>query len=680
MDIFRVMIKTYLFCIVFLINHPVTIISVSHTEALLKLKQSFTNAQSLDSWRPGTDPCDKNIRWLGVVCQKQVVKGLLLVGTNLSGNIDVGALSQLTGLRTLSFQSNAFSGPIPEFNRMGALKGLYLSQNHFSGVIPSNYFEKMQSLKKLWLSGNKFSGEIPSSLMHLTHIIELHLENNQFSGRIPSLNQSTLLSLNVSSNNLTGEIPVTLSRFNQSSFKGNSELCGEKLGNACTHVTNNSTTNNGTHKSSDSDSNKHISMWIMIASIVLLVIMIIIIYIMCRYQQKRRAALESFEEPSLGRRLSSDTKKSFELSRRGSSIRNSIRKGSMTGKRVSDLTMVNDYKGEFGLADLMKAAAEVLGNGPLGSSYKAMMANGLTVVVKRIKEMNKIGKDGFDAEIKRLGRLRHKNILTLLAYHHRKEEKLFVYEYIPKGSLLYLLHGDRGIPHAELTWPVRLKILLGVAEGLNYLHTELATSDLPHGDVKSSNILINTNHEPLLTGYGFYPLMNNSHAAQALLAFKSPEALQSNQVTPKCDVYCLGLVILEVVTGKFPAQYLNTGKGGIDIAQWVKTAVAEGREAELYDPDVLPSAKDSMSSMKELVHIGAACVEDHPQQRISIREVVRRIEEIQQQNGGSTSRGQKGPTTTPQSQSGQTIEIMPSATDEGPEIQVLQSQQGRSNN
>lgn len=103
--------------------------------------------------------------------------------------------------------------------------------------------------------------------------------------------------------------------------------------------------------------------------------------------------------------------------------------------------MVNDDKGEFGLADLMKAAAEVLGNGPLGSSYKAMMSNGLTVVVKRIKEMNKIGKDGFDAEVKRLGRLRHKNILTLLAYHHRKEEKLFVYEYIPKGSLLYILHG-----------------------------------------------------------------------------------------------------------------------------------------------------------------------------------------------------------------------------------------------
>ncbi|MCD7462655.1 hypothetical protein HAX54_049054 [Datura stramonium] len=665
MAIFGVMIKICLFCIVLLINYPVKIIAVSHTEALLKLKQSFTNAESLDSWKPGSDPCDKNNRWLGVVCQKQIVRGLLLGGTNLSGNIDVEALSQMRGLRTLSLKSNSFSGPIPEFNRMGALKGLYLSENHFSGEIPSNYFDKMQSLKKLWLSGNNFTGEIPSSIMQLQHLIELHLENNQFSGPIPSLNLSTLLSLDISNNNLKGEIPAILSRFNASSFKGNSELCGGKLGKACNQATSSSTNYNGTH--SDSNWNKSISMWIMLSSIVLLLIMIIGIYIICRYQQKRRDAIESFEEPSLGRRISSDSKKSFELSRRGSSIR----KVSIKGKRLGDLTMVNDDKGEFGLADLMKASAEVLGNGPLGSSYKATMAHGLTVVVKRIKEMNKIGKDGFDAEVNSLGRLRHKNILTLLAYHHRKEEKLFIYEYIPKGSLLYLLHGDRGLPHAELTWPVRLKIVQGIAQGLSYLHTELASSDLPHGDLKSSNILINTDHEPVLTGYGFYSLMNTAYAVQALIAFNSPEAVQNQQVTPKCDVYCLGIVILEILTGKFPSQYLNNGKGGIDIAQWVKSAIAEGREDELYDPDITTSAKDSMSSMKELIHIGAACVESNPQQRINISEVIRRIKEIQQQQqqqkGGGTDQSQTGHTTTTTTpQTGQTIEI----GDGGDEIQV----------
>jgi hypothetical protein len=93
------------------------------------------------------------------------------------------------------------------------------------------------------------------------------------------------------------------------------------------------------------------------------------------------------------------------------------------------------------LPDLMKAAAEVLGNGGLGSAYKATMANGLSVVVKRMREMNKLQKDGFDEQMMWFGRLRHRNILTPLSYHFRREEKLLVSEYIPKGSLLFVLHG-----------------------------------------------------------------------------------------------------------------------------------------------------------------------------------------------------------------------------------------------
>ena len=126
-----------------------------------------------------------------------------------------------------------------------------------------------------------------------------------------------------------------------------------------------------------------------------------------------------------------------ETSRKGSS-----RKGSTHGKNgMSDLVMLNDDRGAFGLQDLMKAAAEVLGNGGLGSAYKAVMATGMSVVVKRLREMKRLQREGFDAEMRRFGRLRHRNILTPLAYHFRREEKLLVSEYIPKGSLLYVLHG-----------------------------------------------------------------------------------------------------------------------------------------------------------------------------------------------------------------------------------------------
>ncbi|KAF2304139.1 hypothetical protein GH714_028015 [Hevea brasiliensis] len=188
------------------------------------------------------------------------------------------------------------------------------------------------------------------------------------------------------------------------------------------------------------------------------------------------------------------------------------RKGSVSSRRPShqsrpamgDLIMINDEKGSFGLPDLMKAAAEVLGNGGLG-----------------------------------------------------KEEKLMVSEHMPKGSLLYVLHGDRGICHAELNWATRLKIIKGIASGLGFLYSEYPTYNLPHGNLKSSNVLLSETYEPLLCDYALDPLTNPNHSAEAMFAYKSPEYIEKRQVSPKSDVYCFGIIILEVVTGKFPSQYLS---------------------------------------------------------------------------------------------------------------------------
>lgn len=131
--------------------------------------------------------------------------------------------------------NNSFSGKIPEFNQLTALKSIYLSNNRFSGDIPPDYFARMLSLKKLWLSNNEFSGHIPLSLATtLPKLMELHLENNQFTGIIPNFTQPGLADVNLSNNRLTGEIPPGLSRFKASSFAGNSDLCGAELGTTCT--------------------------------------------------------------------------------------------------------------------------------------------------------------------------------------------------------------------------------------------------------------------------------------------------------------------------------------------------------------------------------------------------------------------------------------------------------------
>lgn len=198
---------------------------------------------------------------------------------------------------------------------------------------------------------------------------------------------------------------------------------------------------------------------------------------------------------------------------------------------AGDLVIVNDCKGVFGLTDLMKAAAEVIGSGGLGSAYKAMMANGVAVVVKRARDMNRATKDAFEAEMKRIGAMRHANLLPPLAYHYRKDEKLLVYEYIPKGSLLYVLHGDRGVDYAALDWPMRLKVAVGVARGTAFLHTELAGNEVPHGNLKSANVLLALDFEPLLVDFSFSGLISHMQSQQSMFAHRAPECVAGHPVS-----------------------------------------------------------------------------------------------------------------------------------------------------
>ncbi|XP_076886875.1 pollen receptor-like kinase 3 [Bidens hawaiensis] len=598
--------------------------AMNDAEALLQMKQSLNNPVSLDSWKPGTNPCDEVIQWVGLICGNGIVTTLHLRSLNLSGEIDMFALSQMQGLRVINLVNNSFSGPIPEFNKLGALKAIYLSMNQFSGEILSDYFTKMVSLKKIWFDNNNFSGHIPSSLAQLPRLLELHLNDNKFSGLIPLLGQQTLESLNLSNNHLIGDIPSSLSRFDVALFDGNPGLCGPKLRKLCLNVR--QTPKGPKQPSKPPPESLKMAYMLMGLSGFILVAMLIGIYVLVQKRKKEEADQMRVEtrddDDSFGLGIDNASPKE------NGSTRGNLEKGSSKKtKGGGDLMLLNKGSVAFGLSDLMKSGAEVLGNGSLGSSYKAKLSNGLVLVVKRLKEMNKISKDEFQVEMSRLGRLEHPNVLAPLACHFQKKEKLAIYEYIPKGSLLYLLHGDRGESHAELNWPTRLKIIKGVALGMGYIHRELATLALPHGNLKSSNVLLGPNNDPLVVDYGLISIMDANHAASVLTGFKAPEAVQNQSISPKCDVYSLGIMILEIVTGKFPSQYHNKGKGEADVVEWVKSAMLEQHEMELLDPEITGSTH-SLGEMRKMLQIGAECTESDPDIRIDISEAIRRIEEI----------------------------------------------------
>ncbi|CAN0913392.1 Pollen receptor-like kinase 6 [Linum grandiflorum] len=632
---------------------PLVAFSLPNEEAtlLLKFKSSLNHSGALDGWSTGSSPCAN--RWVGVVCEDgNTISDIRLSSFSLSGTIDVDSLQKLQGLRTISFASNSFEGPIPAFNKLGALKALFLSSNKFSGEIPDDFFSTMSSLKKVWLDGNQFTGKIPESVTSLQNLKELHLEANQFSGPIPPINDPQLTSLDLSKNKLAGPIPDTLSKFNATAFAANEGLCGPPLVNHCPDSEDEDTHNKKANSESDHNHiavgpppppppESHSSGAAGVVALLIIIMVIVITVLSSRKKtgdedftvlekenlNKHDAVIMPVSLPSSGKKSSSDSSRK---GGGGTGKRGAAAAGAAGRNGMGDLIMINNDKGPFGLPDLMKAAAEVLGNGGLGSAYKATMPTvKLSVVVKRIREMNMLGRDLFDAEMRRFGRIRHTNILTPLAYHFRKEEKLLVSEYMPKGSLLYLMHGDRGICHSDLNWRTRLKIVKGIANGLSFLHSEYASYNLPHGNLKSSNVLLSDTYEPLLGDYALDPLVNPNHASQAMFAYKSPEYTLYNQVSHKSDVYCLGIIILEVMTGKFPSQYLTNGKGGTDVVQWVVEASREGREKEVIDPEMINTGTSSVENMVKLVQVGLACIETDPTQRLDMGEAIRRIEEIQ---------------------------------------------------
>lgn len=167
---------------------------------------------------------------------------------------------------------------------------------------------------------------------------------------------------------------------------------------------------------------------------------------------------------------------------------------------------------------------------------------------------------------------------------------------------------------------------------MSYLHTQLSTLDVPHANLKSANVLLTPDYDPLIVDYGFITLVNPAHAPNILFAYKSPEAIAHNHVSPKSDVYCLGVLILEILTGKFPSQYLNNAKGGTDVVEWAKAAVEEGKEAEVIDPNV-SSAKEGVQEMVKVLRIGVMCVEESLEERPAMRQVTEMVEEIAKGSG-----------------------------------------------
>ncbi|KAF8783802.1 hypothetical protein HU200_000240 [Digitaria exilis] len=585
----------------------------------------------LRNWgTPG--PCRGNSSsWYGVSCHGNgTVQGLQLERLGLAGALpDLAKLAVLPGLRALSLADNALTGEFPNVSALAVLKMLYLSRNRLSGVIPEGTFKPMRGLRKLHLGFNDFSGPVPGSITS-PRLLELSLANNRFEGPLPDFSQPELRFVDVSNNNLCGPIPSGLSRFNSSMFAGNRLLCGKPLDVECDAL--------GAPRRGMSTMMK-IAIVLIVLGLVLCAVGITSGVIGGRRRRKpRRAAAEGMpggDQTPSNPKLNTAPAVNIENAASTSQPRAAAAAGGAAAAKRQRrdehgrLVFIQEGRTRFEIEDLLRASAEVLGSGNFGSSYKATLCEGPAVVVKRFKDMNGVGREDFSEHMRRLGRLSHPNLLPLVAYLYKKEEKLLVTDYIVNGSLAQLLHGNRG---SLLDWGKRLRIIRGTARGLAHLYDELPMLTVPHGHLKSSNVLLDGSFEAVLSDYALVPVVTSQIAATVMVAYKAPEcSAAQGKPSKKSDVWSLGILILEVLTGKFPANYLRQGRqaGTGDLAGWVQSVVTEERTGEVFDKDIT-GARGYEADMVKLLQVGMGCCEVDVDQRLDLKTVIARIDEIRE--------------------------------------------------
>ncbi|GMH10727.1 hypothetical protein Nepgr_012568 [Nepenthes gracilis] len=601
----------------------------SDVESLLKFKQSINDSSGvLSSWDPSKLPCfGSQNNWVGLICSRGGnVYGIKLENMGLSGKIDVDSLLDLSRLRAVSVMHNNFGGSMPEIKKLRALKAVFLSYNYFEGKIDDNAFEGLKRLRKLHLAHNKFSGEIPASLTGLGKLVELRLEENEFEGKIPEFKQTSFKEFNVSSNELEGPIPKGLAKIEPDAFAGNKALCGEPL-NPCTPSTPDHQNSTPISSSSPRQHKSTAVVAAMIAAVVVAVA-VAVLAILLTLRMKRPQKESNGAHPPSSFPLQVAVVSGRDRHDEGSHHNNgNARNKGGNGK----LCFIREDRDTFSLPDLLRASAEILGSGCFGSSYKVNLTDGAMAVVKRFKKMNNVGREEFQEHMRRIGRLSHPNLLPLVAYYFRKEEKLLVSDFVQKGSLAGHLHGNHSRGQSTLNWPTRLKIIKGVARGLEYLHKELPALIAPHGHLKSSNVLLNESFEPILNDYALIPVINQESAQELMVAYKSPEYINTGRINRKTDVWALGILIIEAITGEFPANYLQSGADQGDLTGWVNAISEKCQSTSAIDENMGETAtRNSEGEIRKLLGIGLACCESNVDERLDIKEACERIEEVKE--------------------------------------------------
>ncbi|XP_048233710.1 protein STRUBBELIG-RECEPTOR FAMILY 6 [Ricinus communis] len=673
----QLVIVTVIICILSCINGDT---DPNDASALRTMYTSLNSPPQLTKWTSnGGDPCGES--WKGVTCSGSRVTEIKLSGLSLSGSLGY-QLNLLTALINLDLSNNNLAGNIP-YGLPRNLTQVNLANNQFTGDIPydfssmtkltylnvahnqlqnqlSDLFGKLSSLTTLDVSFNQLPGNLPWSFRNLSSMTSMYLQNNRFTGTIDVLADLPLKNLNVANNQFTGWIPQQLKEIHPQ-MDGNNWSSGPAPPpppGTPPAPRNRGHKSGGNNSPSGSDGSSSKKSGIGAGGIAGIIISILVVggiaaFFIAKRRSKRSSSdiekldnepfaplasnevqeMKAIQPPTTVSTKTFDTSASINLRPPPIDRHKSFDEDDFSKKPVvvkKPVTAPLDVT-TYSIADLQIATGSfsidhLLGEGSFGRVYRAQFDGGKVLAVKKIDSstLSSNMSDDFIEMISKISELHHPNVTELMGYCSEHGQHLLVYEFHKSGSLHDFLHlSDED--SKPLIWNTRVKIALGTARALEYLH-EVCSPSIIHKNIKSANILLDTELNPHLSDSGLASFLPNAEQAlnnNAGSGYGAPEVAMSGQYTLKSDVYSFGVVMLELLTGRKPFDS-SRPRSEQSLVRWATP--------QLHDIDALSKMVDPalkglypVKSLSRFADVIALCVQPEPEFRPPMSEVVQAL-------------------------------------------------------
>ncbi|CAL4964710.1 unnamed protein product [Urochloa decumbens] len=530
---------------------------------------------------------------------------------SLSGPLP-SEVGSLVNLNNMDLSGNQLSGELPEsIGACTVLQGLWLANNSLEGKIPQS-LNNIKGLTALNLSINKLSGGIPESIGTIRTLQQLDLSHNNLSGQIPTVLQdlTSLSQLDLSFNNLQGEVPKEgiFRNFVNFSVIGNDKLCG---GISQLHLP-------PCNKNSANKNKKRRMKSITIplaTSAALLFSAFVIVVFQLMYRKLRQRQNSSFQSPTIEEHY----------------------------ERISYHALESGTN-RFSESNL-------LGKGSFGAVYKCTFQDEGTIAAVKVFNLEQSGSTrSFVAECEALRTVRHRCLIKIITCcsstnHQGQEFKALVFEFMPNGSVSDWLHPKSRMPTVANTLSLsqRLNIAVDIMDALDYLHNHCQPSII-HCDLKPSNILLAEDMSARVGDFGISRILpesgnrtlqnsNSTIGIRGSIGYVAPEYSEGSSVTTLSDVYSLGILLLEMFTGRSPIDDMFVGS--LDIHKYSEDALPD-KIWEIADTTMwLHTDTNDNHTRKKIENclghafsLGISCSRKQPRERIPIQDAATKMHAI----------------------------------------------------